>query len=723
MKEVFGIPKPPYEKSPIDDPVHGKEIDHAVNEVATGLAQQLESVRAGELSRDEIQAEFPADGSVSKEEIGAHFAMLRMNDREAIRKQKALENQTTGIVENNARRLRAMDAEVREASDKHRAYLEAEWCKKNEKDRETLNGDEREECERAIAVPLADYETKKRMAIQNTSTYKLQRRIGEAELSKLERDKTELKESPEAFYALHARDLTRYVYELNRRGGLAETPYVQMKKQELLENVRAGIPTLIEGDLGSGKTELAISLCEKELGIKDPYILSLQKDTDPSELYGKTVITVTGAHRDGEIEKLQRANQARTERQFASWKDEHQEATPTDEDRAWDLIVAQNKTLFDKEVDRNVVTKFMEGQIYRAMQEGKPVIIDEFNAAPHSLLISLNHLLTRRVGDTIRMQQDSNEMITIKEGFSFILTGNMGDRYSAHREKADAAFLSRLTKIEYDYLPQTAEGTYDKYLEAQKEAHEKGASLEMDHELFDLLVSMTLTPSLTSDLTPAEFRQLWNLAVSARVLQENFAGKETDVTKSAGGTANYRLKKTVPSIRNLKKVIDAWKKDDYQFPLDYHLYDQFISQAMEGADRAFLFSEFSKNGFFTDREAFKFSDEELTMRNGGAEALNPNFSCNVDAFKKRGSAVRDRYIQKNVDRKLEGGARYVVDHVYGEMPLRTIGVPKSEGGDTPNVLEGAPFDPENILRDAEGAFDSFKDILRGLEKVRGRASC
>ena len=87
------------------------------------------------------------------------------------------------------------------------------------------------------------------------------------------------------------------------------------------------------------------------------------------------------------------------------------------------------------------------------MDDGRPVIIDEVNAIPHELLISMNHVLTRKVGDEVNVQQNSGSAITIKDGYGVMMTGNLnqGDERYVDRQDMDPAFLSRVYKIEYDY--------------------------------------------------------------------------------------------------------------------------------------------------------------------------------------------------------------------------------------------------------------------------------
>lgn len=87
-------------------------------------------------------------------------------------------------------------------------------------------------------------------------------------------------------------------------------------------------------------------------------------------------------------------------------------------------------------------TVFDPGPLYTAMEQGRPIILDEIDAMPASFLIRLNDILQRRPGDTMRIQEDANHEIRIKEGFCILATANMkSGRYQ--REELDTALMQR----------------------------------------------------------------------------------------------------------------------------------------------------------------------------------------------------------------------------------------------------------------------------------------
>jgi MoxR-like ATPase len=405
-----------------------------------------------------------------------------------------------------------------------------------------------------------------------------------AEIS-AEREKL-LESSPEAYFGLHLRELKHYKEDL-AKGRIVETPYVKEQAEDIVAHLKANKPVLIYGHLGSGKTELAMHIARKYIG-KDALVVSGSKYTSLAELYGHQILTV----------------------------DERTGSTITD---------------------------YFLGPVYRAMEEGRPVIIDEVNAIPHEVLISLNHILTREVGDVVSVQQNSGKQIKIKEGFCILMTGNMnqGQKIYVDRQDMDPAFLSRLYRKEYDYLPQTTEGSLE---------DEAGNN----NELFHLLLSRVMDRNGNLQAPPDTMRKLWKLSKAARITQDIFAGREVKSAyyfrEGAGRGVKYLLKESVLSLRALGDVISQWQKEEYSRELDYYLWREFVSQSTVPADRAYLYQ------LLKDQFGFFKSD--------GWEQ-NPNYGKggNVHTF--------DIKAPKNAAGDLEfAGPREVIVAGFGKPPER-----------------------------------------------------
>lgn len=386
---------------------------------------------------------------------------------------------------------------------------------------------------------LRGEETEILKTIEGEPTGVEQESLGEIreELAALDKTREELlASSPEAYIGLHLKELKEYKEELEA-GRIVETPYVKEQAEDIVAHFNAGKPVLIYGHLGSGKSELAMHIAKNYIG-KEALIISGSKHTTLAELYGHQVLAA------------------------------------------------------DKETGSTVSDYFL-GPIYRAMQEGRPVIIDEVNAIPHEVLISLNHILTRRTGDKVNVQQNSGTTVEVKEGYGVMMTGNLnqGQEKYVDRQDMDPAFLSRLYKLEYDYLPQKTDGS----LEA--EAGE-------GNELFHLMLARAIDKNGNLEAPRDSVVKLWNLAKAARVTEDVFAGREVSnafyFQQGGGRSVRYLLKESVLSIRAIDNVITQWQKDGYKQEIDYYLWKEFVSQSTVASDKAYLYQMLKDRfGFFT----------------------------------------------------------------------------------------------------------------------------
>ena len=407
--------------------------------------------------------------------------------------------------------------------------------------------------------------------------------------------------NPEAYFGLNLKKLKESKKEFSE-GRIVETDYVKEKMEDIELHLRADKPILIYGHLGSGKSELAMHAAKK-YSKKPALIISGSKNISQAEFYGHQVLTV----------------------------DENSGSTVSD---------------------------FYLGPIYQAMEEGRVVIIDEVNAIPHEVLISLNHLLTRKVGDKINIQQDSGREIEIQEGFGIIMTGNLnqGQEKYIDRQDMDPAFLSRLHKIEYDYLPQNTEGTLED--EASKE-----------NEQFQLLLVSLMDKNGNLEIPEDSLKKLWNLAKSARIIQNVFAGKELDSAyyfKEAGGrSTRYLLKESVLSLRGLENIISQWKAECFAKELDYYVYNNFIKEGTVASDRAYLY-QLMKDQFGFFQTKVKDFDNDGKEIEKDSWPQNPNYGSGgvVNSF--------DITTPKNpAEKRKFFTPRRVVEFAFGKAPERT----------------------------------------------------
>lgn len=403
-----------------------------------------------------------------------------------------------------------------------------------------------------------------------------------SELRSIEdRKKQILESSPEAYFGLHLKKLKEYKRDLEA-GRIVETSYVRKQIEDIVAHLRASTPVMIYGHLGSGKTELAMHIARNYIG-KEALIISGSKHTSLAELYGHQVLAIDKINRE-ELDSFVKG----VEQKFNEWLKENPTASEEEKDRAHDRILHTYLTQFKG----GTISNFFLGPVYRAMEEGRPVIIDEVNAIPHEILISLNHILTRRVGDKINVQQDTGRTVEVKDGFCILMTGNLnqGQERYIDRQDMDPAFLSRLYKVEFDYLPQKTEGSLE---------DEAGS----ENEQFHLLLAKIMDKNGNIEAPRDSIKKLWKLAQAARVIQDVFAGKEVSrayyFQEAGGRSARYLLKESVLSIRALDKIITQWQRDGYRHELDYYIWTEFVSQSTSVSDKAYLYQLLKDRfGFF-----------------------------------------------------------------------------------------------------------------------------
>ncbi len=461
------------------------------------------------------------------------------------------------------------------------------------------------------------------------------------ELAALDKDREALLlSSPEAYIGLHLQELKGYKKEL-MAGRIVETPYVKGQAEDIVVHFNAAKPVLIYGHLGSGKSELAMHIARNYIG-KEALIISGSKHTTLAELYGHQVLALDKIPKEAldeyanEVEKKYEAWVGKSEEKLKALSPEEREA---EKNRAHERILQIYLTRFGG----GTISDYFLGPIYRAMQEGRPVIIDEVNAIPHEILISLNHILTRRVGDKVNVQQNSGTSVEVKTGYGVMMTGNLnqGQEKYIDRQDMDPAFLSRLYKLEYDYLPQKTEGSLE-------------AEAGFGNELFHLMLSRAIDKNGNLEAPRDSIVKLWNLAKAARVTEDVFAGREVSnafyFQQGGGRSVRYLLKESVLSIRAIDNVITQWQKDGYNREIDYYLWKEFVSQSTVASDRAYLYQILKDRfGFFTSNGW----EQNPTYGSGGV----------IASF--------DVKPPENVSGKSEFlGPREVVEFAYGKPPER-----------------------------------------------------
>ncbi len=410
------------------------------------------------------------------------------------------------------------------------------------------------------------------------------------------RAKTFFESRPEAWLLSRGMRLRDMKDTFDAGGRIVETPYVAAKLRKLEAEIKSGRPVFVVGELGSGKTELAKHLAYTRLSA--PHLARWEalhpapaKDSDEyltwqaeRDLQREPVI-VSG-HRALETEALLAGLEVKRkaspppeeqvqmirdawERRVATLKAQGKQLPPDELAHERDLLERGYLEFFRTPVETNVVL----GGVLRAMKEGRPFLFDELNAVPHHILIALVDLLMRKPGDIVQIPIPGAAPFRIEAGYCFIGTGNYkpedGKRYIG-RQDIDAAFLSRLATVGYDYLPMSeGDGSRDN---------------PEENELYHMVVARLVDRDLSVDVPKGSLEQLKGICRVARTLQNVISDRFIDTAYYAKGEkANIHprevLKENVLSIRHLLPIIDAWKAGGYTQSLEDLLFDKYVSKS------------------------------------------------------------------------------------------------------------------------------------------------
>jgi MoxR-like ATPase len=374
----------------------------------------------------------------------------------------------------------------------------------------------------------------------------------------------------EVYYESKRRILLEYRRQL-LSDGFVETPGVRKEVIKIISHLQLGIPVLLRGHLGAGKTEVALHVSRKYFG-GEPEFISGSEEATKYDIYGRTQIGVRP-----EEEKV---------REFKSRMDEYLRMNPMAGKKE---IKDMERQYYQTIVVRGLTTSFFQyGPLVRAMREGRPLVIDEMDGIPHSIIMRLNHVLTRRPGDMIKVQENGGEEIIVREGFCVLATGNIKSfRYK--REELDAAFLSRWWSNDIIYPPQK--------------------------ETYEILVASLLDRRGNLQLSGVEdLDDLKRLTLAAAEIQKIFTGEQLDyLGEGADGARKIpaSLKKSVLSLRHLWNVVRPWKAHNFDKPLENYILNEFIKPSV-AEDRVYLLQLFCRFRFYKGWTADAFGIPGLT---------------------------------------------------------------------------------------------------------------
>lgn len=556
--------------------------------------------------------------------------------------------------------------------------------------------------------------------------------------------------SPEAYTVINGLKLRENIRRV-QRGSMVETPYVKENLARLTERMEEGKPTFISGPLGSGKTELAIAAATQTAIHKEalrqaqetmadaypdlketdakyavqlhkiyrrncrdiqrdleqgktgtdkyrPLIISGSRDMSSQDLYTDKGLKLV------EINKQSLQEQkAELDAEINKWHERHEDELRNlpDNERARRESEAAHQILelykmkneaFGTEVET------IRKELLMGIEDGRPVIIDEANAIPAAVLISLNDILNRRPGQSCYVPGVGQR--TIADGFSITMTGNVDENASRYAgvNEMNAAFDSRSKEIKYDYLPQNTGGL----LNDQPNPRENELFYTAVCYLADRQGNLQLPSPANKTLS-----KLFGLCQLARETQDLFEGRgmTTMNREASGDMAEARLEKSVLSTRNLLNILEGWGKG-MEMDLDHALWEEFISGIRNSEDQNTILA-LAKNryGFFENANGW----------NVESKPVGAGFTTYREIY--HGSNEYDAPELEAVS------MQEVVDILYGERPRRAL-------EDYP-MLDMAELDRLNIkdipddedVIELEQQLEKYNTAIRALEVLGAQCGC
>lgn len=522
---------------------------------------------------------------------------------------------------------------------------------------------------------------------------------------------------------------------IDSKGSIIETPYVK-SKLSMIDSF-GDRPVFIHGELGSGKTELVKHACRMKYSLiylenvwdkenpqpdsqeeiknweksrreaAEPLVVSGHKNIDISDFFGAKEMSAQESLPPKELAGL-------IEKNINNLKEERKS-------QGKELSVSEERDLRDiyKENFKNPIeVKTVIGLFYRAMKEGRPIILDEINAIPHTALIALNDLLTLKKGDLVTPFISGIKPFKVADGFKVFATGNWkpedGKAYFG-RQGLDAAFLSRFGVVSYDYLPQRTIGLSEN---SDYEANRKERS---ENELFYIMVSSLLDNNLSLHLPEGSIEKISALASASRIIQNIFSEKEEGEMEFDWRSANKKIKQkeiikeNVLSIRHLIPILRNWKSDGFKHELEEYILKDYLDRSqyarnsekillyrlMQNIHGGVLFSESkgwpSSIGVEGEREVVNLSPE------------NRLFHYDSITNSKSSKSILDKSI------KIESiPTRRVIEILFGRIPDRSY-VDKSI---LHNKEEISGSVDDDHVRDHELAQGKIKEMLDDI-KLKG----
>ncbi|MCS6893275.1 MAG: AAA family ATPase [Deltaproteobacteria bacterium] len=339
--------------------------------------------------------------------------------------------------------------------------------------------------------------------------------------------------------------------------GLVILPYYQDIIDEVVYGFLSGCLVVLQGDTGTGKTEIA-RMVLRDLRGCEPIVVSCTSDTSPEDLLGRQILTVQ---------------------------------------------------------DGATVSSFQRSALVEALESGAGIIIDEFNIPKKPPLTCVYELVAAHSAkqpmakyETPLTWQDPTGNLTVEVRFKplIVCTGNVDSDFGDgrfNREDIDPALLNRCGARIVVYLPQQPINipSYEEVKRAEKE----GLITFEDKQLFVLAVLLILadqvdkeklfSPDLAQqiiELPENALEDVWKLCRMVKMSELAALGKLNEETllsttnPDSVGLSGFRPR-SVMSMRWLANTLKVWSSSlTFCVPLSQFVAD-FIDGIPEQSERAF----------------------------------------------------------------------------------------------------------------------------------------
>lgn len=453
-------------------------------------------------------------------------------------------------------------------------------------------------------------------------------------------------------YVNYSREL-RHLHTMLKEGRIVETEFVKDIIEQAMPNLTKNPPTVVylHGDYGTGKTAIAVHISRTRFK-KDPIIVAgnkfLEPDRfteelkiekmEPSEFLNEQLRQFGG---EGKFEEGDNLGDMITAligdketivKQIAERRKKEQGISKLTKEQT-----AEIKRMVDSTFENQVQGRYVIGAMYQAMKEGRPLIVDEANAITPEVMIAFNDLMTKQVGDKVRVRSAEKE-VEVKKGYCVIWTGNTGGRYkSARYNDVDPAAFSRIAPIRVAYLPQSRyksdlSATFEERLEldslSEKFMEENGdiegfrlgsykkmKEVAKTDQIFQVLMLKVLNNRLGARLLVKKddpysvFKELYRLSTAARTIMDIFEETVEDFPQSIGlvrwigsdtaATVKSKLRKTNLTMRGLlDKIVAAYLEDGMAMDLEYYVFRFVKELAQMPEEMAIVYTVMKQHGFF-----------------------------------------------------------------------------------------------------------------------------